>query len=301
MSGKLVVVGSLNWDVTLEVASLPEPGETVSARQRLEGPGGKGANQARTAALLGAATTMVGCVGDDHAGQAMLEALAAVGVETDAVATVAGASGGAVVLVEEDGENEIVIDAGANAELTAGHLYGVGLDDADVAITNLEIPFDVVASVPGHGARINILNPAPAPSGRLPRSLLDGFDVILPNRGELAAMTGAEVPRTLDEVAAAAAKLEGELVIVTLGGEGVLICVAGIEALHIPAARARPIDTSGAGDAFCGAIADGLARGLGLTAAAERAAVVAAIVTEHRGAAAPSSLQDRLGARPAAA
>lgn len=290
----VAVVGSLNWDVMLRVDALPTPGDTRAASERFEVPGGKGANQARAAALLGSPTTMVGCVGSDAAGEAMLEALRGVGVDTGPVARVAGASGGAVVMVEASGENAIVIDAGANAALTPAHLDGAGLERAAVVLTNFEAPLETVAAVPAAAAGLCILNPAPAPSEPPSAELLDGFDLVVPNRGELAALAGVSVPSGLDEVAAAARRLPAATVVVTLGADGALICPAGDEPDHIPAAPARPVDTSGAGDAFCGALADGLARGLDPGPAAHRAAAAAAIVTEHHGAAAPASLAAEL-------
>lgn len=293
----VAVVGSLNWDLHLQVESLPAPGETTVAAGRLEGPGGKGANQAAMAGRLGSETTMVGCVGADAAGEAMRAALAEAGVRTDSVTTGEGASGGAVVIVERGGENSIVIDPGANAELAPAHLEQTGLAEAAVVLTNFEVPLETVAAVPAASSGICILNPAPAPREPLPADLLEGFDVVVPNRGELAVLVGVPVPESPEEVAAVAQQLPAQAIVVTLGGAGALVCRPKAEPVHIPSSPANPIDTSGAGDAFCGALADGLARGLDLEAAARRATVVAAIVTEHVGAAAPPTIRAELDAR----
>jgi ribokinase len=313
----VAVVGSLNWDVTYRLARLPAPGETALAPERFAGPGGKGANQALAAARLGSRVAMVGCVGTDAPGEAMREALARAGVDVRFVVRAAAASadaqggaasggaagaasGGAVVLVQDDGENSIVVHPGANALLSAAHVRAAAdvLERAAVVLLGLEVPVEAACAAAELCAGTVVLNPAPAPATPLPPELLKRVDVLVPNRGELGALAGGGEPVAGEELLAAARRVDARALVVTLGTAGALLCSgAGAEPLHVPAAPARAIDTTGAGDAFCGALADGLAHDRSLEQAVRRAVVAAAITTEHPGAAAPPTLADELAAR----
>ncbi|HEX4805762.1 MAG TPA: PfkB family carbohydrate kinase, partial [Conexibacter sp.] len=265
----VAVVGSLNWDVTYRLARLPAAGETTNAPARFAGPGGKGANQALAAARLGAAVAMVGCVGTDEAGAAMRDALAQAGVDVRHVEAVEGSSGSAVVLVQDDGENSIVIHPGANARLGAAHVRAAAdvLGRAAVVLLGLEVPLEAARAAAELCRGVVVLNPAPAPAEPLPAELLRRVDLLVPNRGELGALAGVPAPESGEQLLAAARRVAARALVVTLGSGGALLCADGAEPLHVPAAPARTLDTTGAGDAFCGALADGLARGLTLEAA----------------------------------
>ena len=278
----ITVIGSCNVDFVVPVAELPAPGETVLGRDHLRAPGGKGANQAVAAARLDSPVSFVGCVGDDELATTIREALAGSGVDLTWLRTIeATPSGIALITVADGGENTIAVSPGANARLTPDHLDAGLLQSTDVLLAQLEIPLDTVAAAVERTAGRVLLNPAPA--RELPASLLAGVDVLIPNRSELGVLAGAPEPTTIDEAVALAKSLDGPAaVVVTLGADGAL--VVADEVTHVPAILVDAIDATGAGDAFCGALADGLARGSSLVEAAEWAVRVAGISTTGRGA-----------------
>ena len=201
-----------------------------------------------------------------------------------------------MVLVAEDGENLIVVDPSANAELGEGWVRErVTLADPDVVVAQLEVPLScVLAAAEVSTGKYFILNPAPMPSAPADLdSLLGQVDVLVPNRPELAQLVGADLPVTLDEVDQCARQLAfaGTLV-VTLGSDGAAVYGAGgrRRLAHIPAAAVEVVDTTGAGDAFCGVLADQLARGAAVIDAVERATRVAGLSTTVRGAQLPPRL-----------
>ena len=256
---RVVVVGSINVDLVVAADHLPRPGETVLGGRFARHFGGKGANQAVAAVRAGASVLMVGAVGVDPFGDASLEALAAEGVDTSAVRRVDQPTGVAIVAVGPDGENQIVVAAGANAEVTfdesaADRLPG----DGGVLLASLEIPMTAaLAAVAAARERgmIAILNPAPAQ--RLPRQLLALGPILTPNQDELRAISGVD-----DREAAIAVlgRAGAGPVVVTLGASGALLA-DGSERLLIPAAAARVVDATGAGDTFSGVLAAWLASG----------------------------------------
>jgi ribokinase len=277
----IVVVGSCNVDFVVPVASLPGPGETVLGRDHLKAPGGKGANQAVAAARLGSQVTFVGCVGDDDLAATIRGALA--DVDLTWLATVPDTpSGIALITVSDDGENTIAVSPGANARLTPSHLDRGLVESADVLLAQLEVPLEAVTAAVRMARGRVLLNPAPARP--LPAELLAEVDVLIPNRSELGVLVGAPEPSTVDEAAALAKSLEGPAaVVVTLSADGALV-VAGDDVTHVPAVPVEAVDTTGAGDAFCGALADALARREPLVEAARWAVRVAAQSTTQRGA-----------------
>ena len=295
-AGRVCVVGSLNVDTTLRVTALPGPGQTTLAAGRAVTQGGKGANQAVAARWQGSEVTLVAAVGDDSEGRASLDDLRARGIDVSAVQLLPGTpTGAAVVLVAEDGENLIVVDPGANAALGEEWVRErVTLADPDVVVAQLEVPLSCVrAAAEASTGRYFILNPAPMPSARADLdSLLGEVDVLVPNRPELAQLLGADLPVTLDEVDACARQLDfaGNLV-VTLGSEGAAVYGAGgrRRLAHVPAAAVEVVDTTGAGDAFCGVLADRLARGVAVVDAVEQATRVAGLSTTVRGAQLPAT------------
>ena len=285
---RLVVVGSLNLDRVSEVVALPQPGETVLAVRSSSSLGGKGANQAVCAARHGVAVAMVGCVGDDRDGAELVSSLAAEGVDTSGIRVRAGCpTGAAQVTVAADGANCIVVAAGANGELTPADVRSAlsRLRPGDVVLIQLEIPIGAAIAAAGAGAAAGarvILNPAPAQP--LPAELVRGVDVLVPNLNELVALTGGGGGDLLAEAPARANALAGDRsVIVTLGEHGALVVDRG-EQTRVPAPRVEAIDTTAAGDAFCGSLASELLHGRPLLHAARVAVQVGALATTRRGA-----------------
>jgi ribokinase len=309
---RLAVVGSLNADLTLLVDHLPRPGETVVATSpALASCGGKGGNQAAAAAAFGAAVTMVGKVGADQQGRQLLADLASRGVDVSGVSVASGArTGGATIAVDSDGENLILVDPGANSVLGPEDVEAAGLDAADALIVQLEIPLPTVAAAMSAAATaIVLLNPAPAPAAALPAAILGQADVLVPNLAELARLAGdaraARLPPAgdLTEVARLARGLAGTAdVVVTLGSGGALVAGrADARPVHVAAPPVATVDTTGAGDCFCGTLAASLAEGLDLTDAARLSVAAAALSTTGYGArgelpgrAAAEQLADRL-------
>jgi ribokinase len=281
----IAVVGSCNVDFVVPVATLPAPGETVLGGDHLRTPGGKGANQSVAAARLDSEVAFVGCVGDDDLAATIRAALTDAGVRLDWLREVADTpSGIALITVAEDGENTIAVSPGANARLGTEDVAAARslLTEAEVTLIQLEIaPETVDAAARAAGGRV-VLNPAPA--RELTPALLSTVDVLVPNRSELAFLTGNQEPSTLDEAISQAGSLSGPgAVVVTLGADGALVLHKG-RTTHVPATPVRAVDATGAGDAFCGALADGLSRGDSLEDATAWAVRVAGISTTRWGA-----------------
>ncbi|KAA9108401.1 ribokinase [Microbacterium rhizomatis] len=231
--GSLVVVGSINVDLTASVARLPGAGETVLGGTLERLPGGKGANQAAAASRLGGAVRMVGAVGDDADGQWMLQSLRDAGVDTADVWLGATATGTALITVDAAGENQIVVCPGANADVS---LDGVRFAPDDAVLAQLEIPFEVVAQLvdaPGYLA----INAAPARP--LTEALVHRADLIIVNETEFALLPELE---------------SAQLVAVTYGGDGAALRRHGREVARVAAPRVEVVSSVGAGDAFCAAI-----------------------------------------------
>ncbi len=264
------VVGSTNVDLVLQVTSLPLPGETALATASRREAGGKGANQACALARLGADVALVSAVGGDGAWS--LAQLRDAGVTTQLVATVDQATTGlAVVLVEESGENSIVVVPGANLLVTAPPSFA----GYDVVVLSLEIPLDVAMQVAATARQeqvMVVLNAAPAQA--LPAALLRNVDVLVLNEGELAVL-GGDAHGLLFRGTGA--------VVVTAGAAGCLL-VEAAGSTAVPAPDVRPVDTTGAGDCFTAALSYGLAAGWSLARAAELACDAAALSVTRLGA-----------------
>jgi ribokinase len=285
MSPEIVVVGSLNLDIVVPVPEHPAPGDTVLGGDHRRHCGGKGANQAVAAARLGRSVDMIGCVGDDEPGRTLTSALAGDGVRVDGVRVdPESPTGLALITVDPAGENAIVVSPGANAQLSVEDVSEASarIAGAGVALLQLEVPIDTVTRAAEIAAGVVILNPAPAQA--LPAALLSSVDLLVPNRGELAVLAGRDEGKELDEVISAARALDGpSAVVVTLGAEGAVLITAD-DALHVPAFDVKPVDTTGAGDAFCGALADALVRGDELAEAVRWATAAGACAVTKPGA-----------------
>jgi ribokinase len=286
--GRVIVVGSVNVDLVVLAPRLPGPGETVTGGDVARHHGGKGGNQAVAAARLGVPVAFVGAVGDDDLGVAARAALVAEGIDTARLASLAHPTGVALIVVDERAENLIAVAPGANAAVT-GATVDLALDAlaptaGDVVLASREIPSDAVRAALVAAAAAGataILNPAPADGMAVEDAAL--ADILTPNQAELALLAGPGDPevaarRLLDRGRA------GRSIVVTLGAVGALVVAAGEPAVPIPAAVVTPVDTTGAGDTFNGALAAGLATGLPLVAAARRAVAAAGFSTTRPGA-----------------
>ena len=269
----VVVVGSSNLDLVVRSPRVPGPGETLIGSSFAEYPGGKGLNQAVAAARSGARVTLFGAFGDDDAGHVLRRVADDAGVDTGRVTTVAGLpTGRALITVGDDtGENTIVVVPGANAMVEVDHL-----PDCRVVLAQLEVPLDAVRAAFADAKRCGattILNPAPATE--LPGDLLATTDVIVPNEHEVELIGGVD------------AMLDGGVstVIVTRGAAGVELTTRDHRSpVRYPALTVSPVDTTGAGDSFCGALAARLAGGASMDDAIRWAIVAGGLATTAHGA-----------------
>ena len=287
----VAVVGSANVDLSILVETLPSPGETVLGGDVLRGSGGKGANQAVAAARLGARVALIGRVGDDEGGRWLREQLENDGVdERGLLTTLQAPTGLAVIAVDGSGENSIIVSSGANHRLTVADVSETAqlLGEAAVVLTQLEIPVEVVDALRPLVSGTLILNPAPARAD----IELSGFDLVVPNRGELALLVGGLVSPDLATVADQARSLDVAAVVVTLGAHGAMavfndaqrLSSAQAEVVVLPAMQVTAVDTTAAGDSFCGALAVALAEGAGISEAMGWAVRVAGHTVMARGA-----------------
>ena len=293
---EVLVVGSANLDVVLSVASIPRPGETVLAGDRTLGPGGKGANQAAAAARAGARSRLVAAVGDDDAASLLRAALVDAGV-ADGLRTTTTPTGTAFVVVDTHGENAIVVDLGANAglvDLTAAELALVRA--AQVVLCQLEVPVETATAALTAAAGLRVLNAAPAQD--LPSTLTDVVDVLVVNEQEALAVSGR---RDLAGAVAVLLSLVPE-VVVTMGAAGARVAVRGGDDEIVPGVRARlVVDTTGAGDVFCGVFCAARAAGESSLQAAVLACAAASLSVERAGAGGSSPTLDEARARLAGA
>jgi ribokinase len=305
MSGRVLVVGSVNVDLVVRTERLPSPGETVMGGTFSRFHGGKGGNLAVAAARLGVPVMLVAALGDDEFGAEARAALAREGVGTDVLVTLERtATGVALIVVDAKAENQITVAPGANAGLTAAHVRAalgrLAPHKGDVVIVNHEIPTEAAREalrLGRSGGAWTILNPAPA--GGIDRSLIGLADVITPNRGELARLTaddarraGRQITSGDDPVKSARVLLDttgdgpgaGVAVLVSLGPTGAALIRRDGPVIDIKAPKVKAIDATGAGDALNGALSAALAGGLDLEAAARRAVVAASISVTRAGA-----------------
>jgi len=272
MTAHVTVVGSLNMDLVARAPRIPRPGETIIGGEFRNVPGGKGANQAIAAARLGATVSMVGRVGRDTFAGPLLDNLDADGIDhTFVVQDPEAATGVALIVVDDGGENSIVVASGANMRLSPADVSAAeaAIAGADALLLQLEIPLETVIRAAeiarARGVKI-ILNPAPARS--LPAELLSLVDVLIPNESETALLTGLPVGDQAEAKTAAAALQDSGVgtVILTLGERGAMLATEGKTELF-PAFDVTPVDTTAAGDAFVGGFAVALAEGRTLSEA----------------------------------
>jgi ribokinase len=288
--GRVFVAGSINMDVVATADRHPRLGETVAGREVFTFPGGKGANQAIAAAKLGAATTLIGRVGNDAFGHDVRAFLRAQGVDLTFVRDTPEAHTGTAIITVANADNTIVVVPGANAFVSVADVAMPLLAKGDVAVSQFEIPLPAIGAffkrARAAGA-ITILNPAPA--GAFDRGLLDLVDILILNETELGLLAKAELHDTDDHarfVEAARSLQVGadKIICVTLGKHGLVALVDG-EPLIIPGRAVKALDATGAGDCFVGAVAAQLASGKGIRDALDYANVAASICVQRMGAA----------------
>ncbi|MEV4460215.1 ribokinase [Microbispora sp. NPDC049633] len=273
------VFGSANMDLVAYVAQAPKPGETITGRAFRTIPGGKGANQAIAAARAGAEVAFLGAVGDDAFGPGLRAALTEAGVDTSGLRVVPGPSGVAHIVVQDGGDNSIIVVPGANGAVTGPSPRDAEtIGRSDALLLQLELPMDaVVAAARVPGAEV-ILTPAPAVP--LPAELLEAVGLIVPNEHEAAALTGRDDPRDALE---ALLDLVPEAV-VTLGARGALYGSRDGTRLREPAVPVRAVDTTAAGDTFAGALAVARSEGRDPARALRFASAAAALSVRREGA-----------------
>ena len=283
----ILVIGSLNTDLVVRAPRFPSPGETIQGENLVTIPGGKGANQAVAAARLGARVAMIGRVGADAFGSNLIENLKLNKVDAHRVIRDdSTATGTAVIVVDSQGQNSIILSPGANARVAASDIGPESFSGSSLLLLQFEIPIETVihsANLAREKNLLVLLNPAPAHS--LPDDLLRTADYILPNETELGLLTGKPVSDlALVEAAGRSLIVRGARnIIVTLGARGALI-VNKDGAKLIPAFKVKVVDTTAAGDAFIGGLAVGLLNGKSLEDAVQYGCACGALAVTKFGA-----------------
>jgi ribokinase len=302
MKPKIIVVGSLNMDLIVRTPRIPAPGETVLGSSFATAGGGKGANQAVAAARLGAHVSMVGRVGTDSYGEALLQGLKKDGVDTRYIQRDPDQPTGlALITVDDHGENSIVVVSGANWQVSTADIERAAeaIASADVLILQLEIPLESVefAARIAHQHRVPVvLNPAPARA--LPASLLQHVTYLVPNESETALLSGTAVSdlHTAQQAIQRIHQLGVNTVVMTRSSQGAFVS-ADSGSYAVPAFQVDPVDTTAAGDAFVAGLAFGIAAQQPLKQAVRLAAAAGALATTQPGAqpSLPNAVQvDRL-------
>ncbi|HLT96745.1 MAG TPA: ribokinase [Acidimicrobiia bacterium] len=262
----VTVVGSVNLDLVARCSQLPRPGETITAESFARFPGGKGANQALAAKRAGSDVSLIGAVGEDSDAEEALALLVEAGVDLSGVRRVDAPTGLALITVGESGENQIVVVPGAN-HLLATDMIDIGATDA--VLCQLEIPMDAVVAAAERTQGLFCVNAAPATA--LPAEVLERADVLIVNETERDLLS--------DQLADT-----GALVVVTLGAAGAKAFRGGRVVAEVQPPPVDPVDTVGAGDAFCGALVTALAGGTTVAAALRYGCIAGALATTRQGA-----------------
>ena len=288
---KILVVGSANTDMVISAEHFPQPGETMMGHSFMTNHGGKGANQVVAAARLEGDTAFIGKVGDDQFGHSTIEMMKQEGIDvTGLTVTSEQPSGVALITTVASGANSIIIDSGANGVLSPADIQAAeGLfENAGIVLLQLETPVDTVTEAAAlgkkHGAYV-VLNPAPAPKEPLPEALLKNVDLLIPNETEAGYISGVnisgdeDIPAAMTEIQ----KLGVKDVIITVGSRGVCARIDG-EVVNVPAFKVKAVDTTAAGDTFCGALCVALANGKPLVEAIRFGCKASSISVTRRGA-----------------
>lgn len=284
---RILVIGSSNTDMTVRSATLPKPGETVLGGDFRMGPGGKGANQAVAARLLGGEVTFVCKLGRDMFGEGASKHYESCGLDTSKILWSDRPSGVALITVDSKAENSIVVASGANADVTVSDIDSVAdiIKSSGILLLQLEIPMDAVvhAAEIAYSAGVQVvLNPAPAAA--LPAELLKCVSILIPNETEASAISGIDI-NNLETAAAAAERLKGmgvREVIITMGSRGSMVCDG--ECTFVPAVKVNAVDTTAAGDTFCGGVCVALSEGKALSEAVKFATAASSIAVQRPGA-----------------
>ena len=271
---RIIVVGSCNTDMVIRVEHLPLPGETIIGHDFITNQGGKGANQAVAVKRLGGDTVFIARLGNDEFGAKSLRLLTEEGIDTSHVRLTDGVpTGVALIPVDDNGENSIIVSSGANALLSSADIEAAEplFENASILLMQLETPVPTLISAARlakrHGATV-VLNPAPYPKQPLPGELLELVDIITPNETEAAGMSGVKVTDK-DTAIQAIREIQKQgvgNVIITAGAAGAYTAIDG-QLVHIPTVKAEVVDTTAAGDTFCGALCVALGKGTDITEA----------------------------------
>lgn len=287
---RILVIGSSNTDMTVKADKLPSPGETVLGGSFCMGLGGKGANQAIAAKRLGGDVAFACKVGRDFFGEMSLEKYRSEGLDISGVMYSASPSGVALITVDSSAENSIVVAPGANADFTVQDIRRLApaITSSSILLLQLEIPLESVmeaARIAHESGVYVVLNPAPAPEKSLPAELYRYVSLIIPNETELSLLGGicADTPETAGMAVDRLKSSGAGSVIVTLGSKGALVCSgSGVELFR--ARQVKAVDTTAAGDTFCGALCVALAEGRSLRQAVLFSTVASSIAVTRPGA-----------------
>lgn len=288
---RILIIGSLNMDMVIEMQSMPKVGETVLARTLTYIPGGKGANQTCAAGKLGGSVRMLGCVGDDSLGETLLENLAASGADVSCVRKEEGQTTGiAVIYVSSEGDNSIVVVSGANSSCSIDYLksYDALFEEADYVMLQMEIPYDSVFYAVRRAAELGktvVLNPAPAPQPEeIPEDIWEKIDYLTPNETELMKLSRMD-SIGMEQIEKGAKELRRKgvkNVLVTLGDKGVYFYNGN--GTLFPARAVEAVDTTAAGDCFNGAFVTALAEGKTVAESVRLANTASSLAVTRKGA-----------------
>ncbi|MEM7170085.1 MAG: ribokinase [Pseudomonadota bacterium] len=279
----IIVLGSVNLDISFTVSRLPGPGETVLAKSYLTSPGGKGANQACAAAKAGAQTAFFGKVGQDSFASTALAGMADAGVDLHGVSAAKAGTGCATIAVDAQAENAIVVGSAANLEVTHDQVPDELLSEPSMLLLQMEIPYGenwrIIERARQKGCKV-LLNVAPY--GDVPRTALEGVDILIVNETEARQLAGSKTVN-LESLARELSERHNLTTVMTLGSAGVLSTgPAGL--LRVPTHAVEAVDTTGAGDTFCGCLAAAMDQGEDLPAALAFANAGAALACTRAGA-----------------
>lgn len=287
MKKKILVIGSLNMDIVIDMKKIPQVGETVLGNKVAYIPGGKGANQTVAASRLGGEVVMLGCTGMDEMGEKLICSLKDSGADVSRIRRMDGVTTGmAYIYVDDKGNNNIVVVPGANSCCDRNYLKENDdlFRECEYIVLQMEIPYDAVEYAVERGKELGkkvILNPAPAPE-KMPAHILEKVDYLTPNEHEVVLCAGVE-GLSPEEAARHINTMGAENVLVTLGDKGTCLSRRG-ELIYVPARKVEAVDTTAAGDCFNGALAVALAEGMEEKQAIEFANFAASVAVTRKGA-----------------